>query len=234
MLRVDDEGGMSDTPRVVSPRLVVPAYFHPAAHPDQWEWLAEHAAQVRLVILNVANGPGAGPEPPFQAAVKRLHDAGVSVIGYVDTNYGRRPVEYVVASFRRYVRWYDVTGVCLDRAAADAGELDHYAGLAAQVREMGARTVFFNHGVHPLEAYAEHADLLGTFEGPWHAYQNADVPRWTKRWPAEKFYHVVYSVPPERFDDAVRLASQRHAASVYITERGGSNPYDRLPAEGWK
>jgi hypothetical protein len=49
------------------------------------------------------------------------------------------------------------------------------------------------------------------------------------RWPAEKFYHVVHSVPPERFDEAAQLAVQRHAASVYITERTGSNPYDGLP-----
>jgi hypothetical protein len=234
VLRAGDEGGFPGAQHAVPPRLVVPAYFHPAAHPDQWEWLAEHPSRVRLVILNVANGPGAGPEPPFQAAVERLRGAGVHVIGYVDTNYSRRPVQYVTSSFRRYVKWYDVTGVCLDRAAAGAAEVDYYAGLAARVREMGARTVFFNHGIHPQEAYAEHADLLGTFEGPWPAYQQADVPRWTRRWPAEKFYHVVYSVPPERFDDAARLASQRHAASVYITERGGSNPYDRLPAEGWK
>ena len=43
-------------------RLVVPAYFHPAVRPDQWEWLAEHAPRVRLVILNIQNGPGGTPE----------------------------------------------------------------------------------------------------------------------------------------------------------------------------
>ena len=48
------------------PRLVVPAYIHPAVHPGDWEWLGEHAERVRLVILNIHNGPGSGPEAPFK------------------------------------------------------------------------------------------------------------------------------------------------------------------------
>src|SRR5207249_7230360 len=59
------------------------------------------------------------------------------------------------------------------------------------------------------------------FEGPWPAYRTLNVPRWTRAWPSEKFYHVVYSVPPERSEEAARLAMERHAAAVYITERGG-------------
>ena len=82
--------------------------------------------------------------------------------------------------------------------------------------------VLFNHGAHPLEAYAEHANLLGTFEGPWRAYLRLAVPRWTRSRPASTFYHVVYSVPRENFDHAFLLATRRRAGSVYITDRGGA------------
>jgi len=92
--------------------------------------------------------------------------------------------------------------------------------------------VLFNHGAHPLEAYAEHANLLGTFEGPWRAYLQLAVPRWTRSRPAGSFYHVVYSVPRENFDHAFLLAIRRRAGCVYITDRGGANPYDCLPAGG--
>ena len=122
-------------------------------------------------------------------------------------------------------------GVCLDRVATGAAALAHYGALSARVRQLGAGVVLFNHGAHPDQGYAAHADVLGTFEGPWAAYRQLSVPRWTAAWPAEKFHHVVYSVPPERFADAARLARKRHAAAVYITERGGSNPYDLLPAD---
>ncbi len=213
-------------------RLVVPAYFHPALRPDYWESLAEHAPQVRLVILNLADGPGRRPDTAFDPVLERLRDAGVAVAGYVDTNYGRRPAPEILADLGRYLEWYGVGGVCFDRAAAAVEPLAHYATLASRAREAGAAVVLFNHGTHPVEAYAEHADVLGTFEGPWHAYLRLDVPRWTRSRSPDKFCHVVYSVPREHFDDAYLLAARRRAASVYITDHGGANPYDRLPAGG--
>ena len=48
----------ADGTELVRPRLIVPAYFHPATHPWEWTWLAQRPAQVRLVVLNLANGPG--------------------------------------------------------------------------------------------------------------------------------------------------------------------------------
>ena len=77
--------------RLATPRLLVPAYFHPAVRPDDWAVLAARAAQVRLVILNLANGPGTRPDEACLPALDRLRAAGVGVIGYVDTDYGRRP-----------------------------------------------------------------------------------------------------------------------------------------------
>jgi hypothetical protein len=213
-----------------APRLVVPAYFHPGARPADWELLARSAPQVRMVILNVASGPGPGPDPAFIPAAGRLRQAGVDVAGYVDTDYGRRAPGQALADLERYLRWYDVTGVCFDQAAGTADQLGYYAALARGARTAGVRSVVFNHGVHPVEAYAEHADLLGTFEGPWCAYAGLKVPRWTRGWPAGMFQHVVYSVPPQNFDRACGLAMARHAGCVYITDRGGANPYDQLPS----
>jgi hypothetical protein len=221
---------MPDHELPVAPLLAVPAYFRPDARPDDWELLARNAAQVRMVILNVANGPGAQPDRAFWPAVDRLRQAGVTVVGYVDTNYGRREASRALADFDRFRRWYHVAGVCFDRAAATAEDLGYYARLSDAARGAGARVVVFNHGVHPAEGYAEHADLLGTFEGPWRAYTRLAVPRWTRAWPAGLFQHVVYSVPRAEFDHAARLAVSRHAGCVYITDRGGANPYDRLPS----
>lgn len=216
----------------VNPSLVVPAYFHPSVDPGGWERLAEQPDLVRLVILNVINGPGVRPEPAFQTVTRRLRAAGVDVIGYVDTSYGQRYPEQVTDEFLRYLDWYQVTGVCLDRVAATAPWIPHYAKLAGSAREMGAKVVFFNHGTHPAEGYAAHADLLGTFEGTWQAYQALDVPRWTTAWPAEKFYHVVHSVPPGRSRQTARLAVRRRAGNLYVTEGSGPNPYDHLPQWG--
>jgi hypothetical protein len=211
------------------PQLLVPAYFHPATHPGEWAWLAERADQVRLVVLNVASGPGAAPDPAFVSAMDRLRSAGATVAGYVDTNYGGRPARDVLAELGRHLDWYQVAGVFFDRAANGAGNVGHYADLARRAREMGARVVAFNHGAQPIEAYADHADLLGSFEGPWSAYIELTVPRWTRSRPPGQFFHLVHSVPQEHFGEALWLAGRRRAGCAYITDHGGANPWDRLP-----
>jgi hypothetical protein len=219
------------TDRVASrtPQLVVPAYFHPADKPRQWQWLADHAALIRMVVLNVANGSGTKPLDAFRSAVDQLHQAGISVVGYVDTDYGRRDTEAVLAELGRFQDWYGVTGACLDQVSTTAEDLGHYAAMADRVRATGAEIVFFNHGAHPVPEYAPLADLIGTFEGPWQAYQRLRVPGWTRRWPPSKCYHVVHSVPAKLIPDAWRLAARRKAGAMYITERSGPNPYDGLP-----
>lgn len=212
----------------MTPLLMVPAYFHPGVRPRQWRWLAAHAALIRLVILNVASGPGTAPQQVFRAAADLLHGAGIRVAGYVDTGYGRRDPRSVLGEAVRYQQWYGVRGVCFDQVSSGEADLGHYAALAAGARARGAEVVFFNHGTHPAPGYAGHADLLGTFEGTWQAYQALRAPGWTRRWPPAKFCHVVHSVPATRIGAAWRLAASRPAGSVYITERSGPNPYESL------
>ena len=167
-----------DGTSLVTPQLIVQAYFHPAVLPHEWEMLIEHApANVRLILLNLDSGPGTEPDAAFAPTLERLHSAGVAVAGYVDTNYTQRPTPKVLDDIGRYIDWYGVSGVFFDRVSATAEDLDHYADLTRRAREMGVRVVAFNHGAHPVEAYAEHGDLLGTFEGTWRSYVNMVVPR---------------------------------------------------------
>jgi len=214
-----------------APQLIVPAYFYPASHSSEWAWLAEHAAQIRLVVLNLANGPGRQADMVVSPAVKRIRAAGITVCGYVDTNYGLRPVDDVTADIHRHLDWYQVDGVFFDRAAIGVEQLSHYADLADRARRSGAQFVALNHGAHPIESYADHADLLGTFEGPWSAYLELAVPRWVRSRPAEQFFHLVYGVPVASFADARWLAAHRRASYAYVTDRTGDNPWDCLPAD---
>jgi hypothetical protein len=219
-----------DGTELVMPRLLVPAYFHPATHPREWAWLTERPAQIELVVLNMASGPGTQPDAAVLPTLDGLRAAGITVCGYVDTNYGDRLATEVIADTLLYLDWYRVDGVFFDRAATGIEQVSHYADLIRQARGVGARLAVLNHGAHPIEAYADHADLLGTFEGPWDAYLELGVPRWVRTRPPEQFYHLVHTVPIASFTDALWLAARRHAGSAYITDRTGVNPWDGLPA----
>ncbi|MEV4329024.1 spherulation-specific family 4 protein [Streptomyces sp. NPDC049597] len=200
--------------------LLVPYYEHPADRPAAWDAVVAAAPRLYGVVLNPASGPGAAPDAEFAAVASRLRDAGVRVVGYVDTDYGRRPHAAVLADLLRHRDWYAVDGVFLDQVASGPENLPHYGRIAVAARAAGATTVVLNHGVHPDPAYAELADLLVTFEGPWDAYRTTGVPSWTSAHPPERFCHLVYAAPPDA----------RAGAAVHCVVPGtGAHPWGTLP-----
>ncbi|MCP2257895.1 Spherulation-specific family 4 [Streptoalloteichus tenebrarius] len=211
-------------------RMVVPAYFHPGVAPDDWRRLASARTRPRLVVLNLADGPGSVRDAQFAAVVDPLVAAGVPVAGYLDTAYGERAKDALLRDAARYRRWYGVDRVFLDRVRADRAGLPHYAGAVTALRDDGAVEVTMNPGVYPDLGYVELADLVVTFEGPWRSYRRLVVPSWAHCLPAQRFCHLVYGAPRLARWRARRLAARRHVGFVTTTAVDGANPWRRLPA----
>jgi hypothetical protein len=208
------------------PDVIVPAYFHPVRAAD-WETLA--AARPRAVVFNVDSGPGSARDPGFAATAARITAAGVPLLGYVDTRYGCRPPGEVTAELRRYRDWYGAEGVFLDQVSAGRDQLAHYEGVVAGLRDEGSGPVALNHGTYPDPGYADLAELLVTFEGPWRAYERLCAPSWAMRSPASRFCHLVYGTPRAVLGQVLRRAARCNAGSLYVTDRDGANPWDGLP-----
>ena len=204
----------------------IPAYFHPAVAEAHWRALADAGQAVRAVVFNVDGGPGVVPELELTAVARRIS---VPLLGYVDCGFGDRPVDDVAADIVRYQAWYPTTGIFLDRVGSDRRHLTRCADVVTLARRHGATNVVLNHGVHPDPAYAAIADALVTFEGPATAYSLVTPPEWVHRWPAEKFWHLVYDTPAGEVDDVLRRADVNHVGTLYITDRTGANPWDGLP-----
>jgi hypothetical protein len=200
--------------------LLLPFYEHPADRPDGWDAVVAAAPRLYGVVLNPANGPGSGPDPGFAAVAGRLRRAGVRVLGYADTDYGRRRRADVVRDLELHRDWYGADGAFLDQVCSGPDTLPHYRRLAAGVRRTGAAVLVLNHGVHPDPAYAALADLLVTFEGPWDAYRTAGVPSWTATHPPERFCHLVYAAPP---------GARAGAAVQCVVPGAGAHPWNTLP-----
>src|SRR4029078_2177932 len=106
-----------------------------------------------------------------------LDEAGVAVAGYVDTDYGQRTDRAIRTDVDRYRSWYpQVRAAFCARVSAGEELVARYRRVARTTRAAGMGTVVFNHGVHPVPGYAEHADLLGTFEGPCSADRTPHGP----------------------------------------------------------
>lgn len=201
--------------------LLVPYYEHPAVRPAEWEALLAAAPRLYGVVLNPASGPGEDPDPAFAEVAARLRAADVRVLGYVDTDYGRRPLADVLRDVSRHRSWYDTDGTFLDQAAASESGVDYYRRLAAACRG----TLVLNHGTTPHPVYAGVADVLVTFEGTWAGYRRKGPPPWTGT--GADLCHLVHGVPPGA--DPAALVRERGAGLYCAVPGVGDHPWGTLP-----
>ncbi|MBD0737885.1 spherulation-specific family 4 protein [Streptomyces sp. CBMA29] len=99
---------------------------------------------------------------------------------------------------------------------------------ASRVPESGGGQIVLGHGEHPWPGYAELADQLVTFRGPWTSYRWSEAPEWTAAYPPERFVHLVHGLPRSHLDTALRIARWQGASTVCLTDRT-----DRDGADPW-
>ncbi|MEV7001094.1 spherulation-specific family 4 protein [Streptomyces sp. NPDC093982] len=206
--------------------LLIPYYEHPSVRPVEWDAVIAAAPRLYGVVLNPASGPGDAPDPAFAEVAARLRAVDVRVLGYADTDYGRRPHADVVRDITRHRDWYRADGVFLDQVAAGQAEFGHYQRLATAAWGAGHGTLVLNHGTAPHPSYARIADLLVTFEGPWASYTRLGPQPWRGA-TGVRLCHLVYGVPA-----GVDLAEPARArgATVHCAVPGvGDHPWGTLP-----
>ncbi|MFF5843815.1 spherulation-specific family 4 protein [Streptomyces massasporeus] len=216
------------------PGVGVPGYAHPLLAPTEWGELTRPGTPLHWVVLNVADGPGARPDPHCLEAAGRLRNAGIRVLGHLDTRYGTRNFGELISDAHRFVDWYHVDGFLLERCPADHAGLPEVRRTVATLRVIrDAAHIVLGHGIHPHPGYAELADQLVTFSGPWSDYRWSQVAEWTADHAPERFCHFVHGVPHTHLAEALRIARWQGAATVWITDhtdRGGStDPWEAMP-----
>jgi len=212
----------------------VPGYAHPLVAPVEWSELTRPGTPLHWVVLNVSDGPGARPDPHCLEAAGRLRNGGVRVLGHLDVTYGARAFGELVFDAQRYLDWYQVDGFFLDRCPTERTALPEVRRTAGTLRALlGDGHIVLGHGSHPDPGYAETADQLVTFSGPWSDYRWSQVAEWTAEHPPERFCHFVHGVPRGHLDEALRVARWQGASTIYFTDRtdrGGSvDPWESLP-----
>jgi hypothetical protein len=207
----------------------VPAFFNAGS---DWSQAIGSSPPPSHIILDVtSSGAGTAPDPALVADVKQAQAAGITVLGYADTNYGGRPAAQVEADVQHYRQWYHVTGIFLDQAATGAAQLGYYRDLSTFIRrdDPGAQ-VWLNPGDYPDPGYLSVANVVMAFEGSYASYLHTSVPGWVSHYAAARFAHTIYAAPGSQLASAVRLSRSKHAAFVYVTDRSGANPYSGLPS----
>jgi hypothetical protein len=214
--------------------LGAPGFAHPLLAPTEWGELTRPGAPVHWAVLNVAQGPGARPDPHCLQTAVRLRAAGVRVLGLLDLTYGARWFGEVISDAHRYLDWYRTDGFLLDRCPSDRVSLPETRRIVTTLRALRDDAhIVLGHGTHPYPGYAETADQLVTFSGPWSDYRWSQAAEWTADHPPERFCHFVHGVPRGHLDEALRVARWQGAATIWFTDRQGggghTDPWETMP-----
>ncbi|MEM6290685.1 MAG: spherulation-specific family 4 protein [Myxococcota bacterium] len=206
--------------------IAAPSYFYPG---EGWNALLDAAPQVQLAVINPSSGVGHDRDLNYARVTHEATTRGLTVLGYVHTDYGRRDLDVVMAEVERYVAWYGVRGIFVDEAATSLDALAYYEELSARIEAYGL-SVVLNPGAVPDQAYAAIADVLITFEGSAEAYRTRDVPGWMREYAPSRFWHVVHGVSSEdTMNTVVALAGEREAQHLWVASESGANPYAAPP-----
>jgi hypothetical protein len=207
--------------------------------PGAWLEAIAGAPSVGTVILNPENGPGANLDSGYAQLVRRAQSVGISVLGYVYTQWadGNVSAQQAEGWIDQYYTWYHVDGIMLDEANDTCASvpLRYYQTLYDYIKAKSPRaTVMLNPGTAVGECYAQVSDVLLTFEDNYSSYLFGYAgSNWTAGYPPSHFFHIVFGVPTAaEMLGVVSMAVSRGAGWVFVTDLNDSdgNPYNSLPS----
>jgi hypothetical protein len=213
------------TPAGVAPSsMLVPMYIYPSPL-TSWTTVNGYAPTVKYVVANASSGPGTTVDANYATAIANAQAAGVTVLGYVDTDYGAVSAATVEANIGLWQSLYGVTSVFFDRAATSSGEESYYATVCGYVT--GKKVL--NHGTIPAQGYAALADVLIVFENAFSSWSSFSPPSWFGQYPPSKFACFVYdAVGAGVMASVVTQAQQYGIGNIYVTDEDDDD-FDALP-----
>jgi hypothetical protein len=158
--RSDSAGSSAQTTGVI-----IPLYSYPGA---DWDSLIQQRHSNPLVpiiaIINPDSGAGQHQDPNYVTGIKRLLAAGMTVLGYTYTDYGRRDVAVVAAEVDRYKSWYSVSGIFFDEMSNAVGGESYYSYLSLHAKAIGLSYIVGNPGTAVPSTYVGTVDVIVTYE----------------------------------------------------------------------
>ncbi len=209
--------------------VIVPLYSEPG---NAWTALAAakslHPAVPVVAVVNVDSGPGSSSLPGFVIGIAGLAAVGVTVIGYVDTNYALRAATEVKLEIERWSSWYKphgLSGLFLDRQATKLGAESYYAALKAHATGLGLTLVIGDPGTDPPPSYVGSLDAMIIYQGAG-LPSLASLAGWHLNHDRRNFGILCYGVPA--LDPGFVADAAKRVGYLYLTDDGLPDPWNKL------
>jgi hypothetical protein len=209
--------------------LLIPLYAYPTD--SSWSGLI-HAKEaypnvpVIAVIDPSSSGPGSY-DSNFASGVAKLQDAGITVVGYIDTEYGSLSMSTLESWISDYASWYNVNGVFFDSMSNSNGEASYYSTASSYASSVGMSLTVGNPGTSVPSNYVGSTNIIVI-------YENGGIPSVSTLSSStfgdspSGFGMIAYSVsePSQSFLSSVA----QYTGWVYFTDAGSGDPYQSLPS----
>ncbi|HLK90514.1 MAG TPA: spherulation-specific family 4 protein, partial [Polyangia bacterium] len=209
---------------------IIPLYTAPTD--PSWSAVAAakaaHPSVPVLAVVNPANGPGAASSADYAAGISKLTAAGVKVIGYVHTLWGKRPAGELQTEMGQWKSWYPgVSGIFFDEMASATGEETYYKDLTTYAKGNGFDFTIGNPGQDTSPTYVGTEDVILI-------YENSGLPSvgaiggWHTTYGRNNFGVIPYNVAG--LDTTFIASAKPYVAYIYMQSDTLPNPWDSVPS----
>lgn len=218
--------------------LIVPAYFYPSGlGMKAWQRLINASSKVSIVVVaNPSSGPGDLQDQEYASVIDVASDKGVKVIGYVNTEYGKRSRTDARNEMDRWMHFYpSIAGFFFDQQSVDVHDVGYYLELRDYARsKIKGKQAFIvtNPGTTCDEQYfaKEVSDvtcLFASFKG----FDEFNPPVLLKRYSPSRFAALPYHISNSKaMRQVLQEAVAKRIGYVYVNDTpNGGNPWGKLP-----
>ena len=213
----------------------MPAYIYPVGEGlKDWQRLFDAATKVEIVaIANPNSGPGDERNLDYAAIYTKASNQGITLVGYVSTDYCRRPQAEIKNDVDTWVHLYpQIRGFFFDQQPRDGRDAVRFAELRDYVKgKIRDPLVITNPGTLCDEEYLAQAVsnvtcVFVNFQG----FEQFELPAPLKEYEPFRFAMIPYNVSDvETMRTIVKDAIIKRIGYVYISDAKPPNRWDKLP-----
>ena len=237
--------------------ILLPAYIYPsdsAPYATMWAKILADAAIAKksgfklVVVVNPASGVFTTVDPQYTKIIDKLDAAGAMVVGYVYSNWGKRPFGEIATNIAAYRSLYPkVRGIFVDEAQMDTAHYTYYSALRrAAIQQFGGSALVVGNAPGSQLAETRHREAFDVTV----AYEDVGghlagfVQQTMVRYAAPRDIAYIVNAAGQisatsQLERACAVAksirhspaSTRNAGWWFLTTDSGANAYDTLGSE---
>ena len=228
----------------------IAAYVSPGAGSTlsaSWQAIIDAKALYPNVAANVIINPNSGPGSTINTngnytnAVQRANNAGLTVIGYVFTDYGARAQSAVIADVSKYFTWYNslasdgngIDGIFLDEMVNNGTSVSYYTNITNTIKNTWGKDLVVqgNPGAPTIPVYIGTVDQIMFAETNGSIPSNSQLTGWYQNYDKRNFVYSAYAVSSlntTRLAETTDYVSGFYVTSGLFNDPGG--PWKTIPS----